>query len=109
MLRSVFPRAHQKYFSLPLLGPITDGFDDRPMRNVDCRVQPGEQCPAEFVVRVVTQTRLTFRRADEIAEQHRNRRRTACSPTDVRHPTILVESPPIRLPRSDQAGRRCRP
>ena len=28
MLRSVFPRAHQKYFSLPLLGPITDGFDD---------------------------------------------------------------------------------
>ncbi len=28
MLRSLFPRAHQKYFSLPLLGPITDGFDD---------------------------------------------------------------------------------
>ena len=28
MLRPVFPRAHQKYFSLPLLGPITDGFDD---------------------------------------------------------------------------------
>jgi len=28
MLRSVFPRAHRKYFSLPLLGPITDGFDD---------------------------------------------------------------------------------
>ena len=28
MLRSVFPRTHQKYFSLPLLGPITDGFDD---------------------------------------------------------------------------------
>jgi integrase/recombinase XerD len=28
MLRSVFPKAHQKYFSLPLLGPITDGFDD---------------------------------------------------------------------------------
>ena len=28
MLRSVFPRAHQKYLSLPLLGPITDGFDD---------------------------------------------------------------------------------
>ena len=28
MLRSVFPRAHQKYFSLPLLGPISDGFDD---------------------------------------------------------------------------------
>ena len=27
MLRSLFPRAHQKYFSLPLLGPITDGFD----------------------------------------------------------------------------------
>ena len=28
MLRSAFPKAHQKYFSLPLLGPITDGFDD---------------------------------------------------------------------------------
>jgi len=28
MLRSLFPRAHQKYFSLPLLGPIADGFDD---------------------------------------------------------------------------------
>src|SRR4051812_16289939 len=28
MLRSVFPRAHPKYLSLPLLGPIVDGFDD---------------------------------------------------------------------------------
>lgn len=28
MLRSVFPRAHHKYLSLPLLGPIVDGFDD---------------------------------------------------------------------------------
>src|SRR4051812_5430554 len=28
MLRSAFPRAHQKYFSLPLLGPVADGFDD---------------------------------------------------------------------------------
>jgi site-specific recombinase XerD len=28
MLRSAFPKAHQKYFSLPLLGPIADGFDD---------------------------------------------------------------------------------
>ena len=28
MLRSIFPRAHQKYFPLPLLGPVTDGFDD---------------------------------------------------------------------------------
>ena len=28
MLHSVFPRAHQKYLSLPLLGSITDGFDD---------------------------------------------------------------------------------
>jgi hypothetical protein len=28
MLRSAFPRAHQKYFSLPLLGSIADGFDD---------------------------------------------------------------------------------
>lgn len=28
MLRSVFPRAHKKYFSLPLLGTIAEGFDD---------------------------------------------------------------------------------
>jgi integrase/recombinase XerD len=28
MLRSAFPKAHQKYFSLPLLGPVADGFDD---------------------------------------------------------------------------------
>jgi site-specific recombinase XerD len=28
MLRFAFPRAHQKYFSLPLLGSIADGFDD---------------------------------------------------------------------------------
>jgi hypothetical protein len=28
MLYSLFPRAHEKYLSLPLLGPITDGFDD---------------------------------------------------------------------------------
>jgi integrase/recombinase XerD len=28
MLRSAFPRAHQKYFSLPLLGSIADGFYD---------------------------------------------------------------------------------
>ncbi len=28
MLRSLLPKAHQKYFSLPLLGPISEGFDD---------------------------------------------------------------------------------
>jgi integrase/recombinase XerD len=28
MLRSLLPRAHHKFLSLPLLGPITDGFDD---------------------------------------------------------------------------------
>ena len=28
MLRSLFPKAHHKFLSLPLLGPITDGFDD---------------------------------------------------------------------------------
>jgi len=28
MLRSLFPRAYEKYLSLPLLGPIADGFDD---------------------------------------------------------------------------------
>jgi integrase/recombinase XerD len=28
MLRFAFPKAHQKYCSLPLLGPIADGFDD---------------------------------------------------------------------------------
>ena len=28
MLRSLLPKAHQRYLSLPLLGSITDGFDD---------------------------------------------------------------------------------
>ena len=28
MLRSLLPRAHQKFLSMPLLGPIIDGFDD---------------------------------------------------------------------------------
>ena len=28
MLRSLFPRAHQKFLSMPLLGSIVDGFDD---------------------------------------------------------------------------------
>lgn len=28
MLRSLLPKAHNKFLSLPLLGPITDGFDD---------------------------------------------------------------------------------
>ena len=28
MLHSIFPRDHYKYLSLPLLGPVTDGFDD---------------------------------------------------------------------------------
>jgi integrase/recombinase XerD len=28
MLRSLYPKAYRKYLSLPLLGPITDGFDD---------------------------------------------------------------------------------
>src|SRR5882724_7755188 len=28
MLRSLFPKAHRKYLSLPLLGPVADDFDD---------------------------------------------------------------------------------
>jgi site-specific recombinase XerD len=28
MLRSLFPKAHQKFLSMPLMGPIADGFDD---------------------------------------------------------------------------------
>src|SRR5712691_7312778 len=28
MLRSLFPKAHHKFLSMPLLGPITDGFAD---------------------------------------------------------------------------------
>jgi len=28
MLRSLLLKAHQKFLSLPLLGPIADGFDD---------------------------------------------------------------------------------
>jgi hypothetical protein len=28
MLRSLFPKAHQKFLSMPLLGSVADGFDD---------------------------------------------------------------------------------
>jgi hypothetical protein len=28
MLHSLFPQAHCRFFSLPLLGPVADGFDD---------------------------------------------------------------------------------
>jgi hypothetical protein len=28
MLRSLFPRSHRRFLSLPLLGPIAEGFDD---------------------------------------------------------------------------------
>jgi hypothetical protein len=28
MLRSLLPKAHHKFLSLPVLGPVTDGFDD---------------------------------------------------------------------------------
>jgi len=28
MLRTLFPRAHEKFLSMPLLGPVTDGFDE---------------------------------------------------------------------------------
>jgi len=28
MLHSLFPLAHHRFLSLPLLGPIADGFDD---------------------------------------------------------------------------------
>ena len=28
MLRSLFPRAHRKFLSMSVLGPIVDGFDD---------------------------------------------------------------------------------
>src|SRR5437879_13652624 len=27
MLRSLFPRSHRKFLSLPLLGPVVEGFD----------------------------------------------------------------------------------
>ncbi len=28
MLRSLFPKAHPKFLSMPVLGPVVDGFDD---------------------------------------------------------------------------------
>jgi len=28
MLRSLFPKVHRKYLSMPVLGPVADGFDD---------------------------------------------------------------------------------
>ena len=38
MLHSHFPRAHHKFLSMPLLGPVADGFDDWLAANGDTRV-----------------------------------------------------------------------
>ncbi len=64
MLRSLLPKAHHRFLSLPLLGPITDGFDDwlaangftRGSRNFSIRLQ-------RFV-----DTKLRRRHVDEVGK-----------------------------------------
>jgi hypothetical protein len=64
MLRSLLPKAHNKFLSLPLLGPITDGFDDwldasgftRGSRKFSIRMLP------------LVDTNLRRRHVDEIAK-----------------------------------------
>jgi integrase/recombinase XerD len=63
MLHSLFPKAHQKFLSMPLLGPITDGFDDWLAAN---GYTPGSR---EFAIRVLphVDADLRRRRARDVA------------------------------------------
>ncbi len=56
MLRSLFPRAHHKFLSMPLLGPITDGFDDWLVAN---GYTPGSR---EFAIRILPRVDADLRR-----------------------------------------------
>jgi len=38
MLHSLFPRAYCRFLSLPLLGSVADGFEDRPAANGYTRI-----------------------------------------------------------------------
>ena len=64
MLRSLLPKAHHKFLSLPLLGPITDGFDDWLAASGFTR---GSR---KFSIRMLPQVdaNLRRRRIDEVAK-----------------------------------------
>jgi hypothetical protein len=64
MLRSLLPRAHHKFLSLPLLGPITDGFDDWLAAS---GYTPGSR---KFAIRMLPQVDAALRRRhiDEVAK-----------------------------------------
>jgi integrase/recombinase XerD len=64
MLRSLLPRAHQKFLSLPLLGPITDGFDDW---LADSGFTPGSR---KFSIRMLPSVDANLRRCrvDEVSK-----------------------------------------
>ena len=64
MLRSLFPRSHQKFLSLPLLGPIADGFDDWLAAN------GYTQGSRKFAIRMLphVDADLRRRRVDKVAE-----------------------------------------
>ena len=55
MLRSLFPKAHHKFLSIPLLGPIVDGFDDWLAAN---RYTSGSR---EFAIRMLPHIDAEFR------------------------------------------------
>ncbi|HEY6293147.1 MAG TPA: tyrosine-type recombinase/integrase, partial [Terriglobia bacterium] len=63
MLHSLFPKAHHKFLSMPLLGPITDGFDDWLAAT---GYTPGSR---EFAIRVLphVDADLRRRRARDVA------------------------------------------
>jgi hypothetical protein len=64
MLRTLFPKAHRKFLSLPLLGPITDSFDDWLAGNGFTR---GSR---KFCMRMLryVDADLRLRRVDKVAE-----------------------------------------
>jgi integrase/recombinase XerD len=64
MLRSLLPKAHHKFLSLPLLGPITDGFDDWLAASGFTR---GSRKFSIRMLRLVD-TNLRGRRIDEVAK-----------------------------------------
>ena len=70
MLRSLFPKVHHKFLSMPLLGPITDGFDDWLAANGFTR---GSR---KFAVRMLPRVdaKLRRRRQGHEAEPHHSPR-----------------------------------
>ena len=61
MLRSLLPKAHHKFSSLPLLGPIIDGFDDWLAAS---GYTPGSR---EFAIRMLPHVDADLRRAAGLA------------------------------------------